>query len=269
MKGMDRRRGYSQEFGVLAPEAGWTPPIRYLLRRDRILRSLRKQPCGSLLEIGCGAGALLCDLTRLGYSACGLETSTEALSIAPRIARIAGSAHEVFPTVQPGWEESFDVVCAFDVLEHIEEDAAALHEWMRWLKPGGAMLLSVPAHRSRWGAGDIWAGHYRRYDKEDILKLVDACGLQVTEFECYGFPLANCTEFFGNIAYRRMIKLRADQSKEQATASSGVDRRSYARLSGLIGSHAGRGGLAVAMWLQAMTRQMDWGSGYLLAARRR
>src|SRR3546814_18278307 len=60
-------------------------------------------------------------------------------------------------------------------------------------------------------------------------------------------PLANATELLGNIAYRRMIARRSDQSKEQATASSGVDRRSYARLVGLICSIPGQAAMSVAM----------------------
>src|SRR3546814_6986905 len=81
-------------------------------------------------------------------------------------------------------------------------------------------------------------------------------------------PLANATELLGNIAYRRMIARRSDQSKEQATASSGVDRRSYARLVGLICSIPGQAAMSVAMALQAMASRTNWGSGYLLIDRK-
>jgi len=255
--------------GIVAPEVGWTPPIRYLLRRARILSLLRKSPTGRLLEIGCGSGALLCDLTRLGFSAQGLETSAQALSMATQLAELAASPHHIFPTPQPGWESAFDVICAFDVLEHIEDDAQALNEWIRWLAPRGELILSVPAHRSRWGAGDEWAGHWRRYDRRDIQELIASQGLEIIHFECYGFPLANATEFFGNASYRRMIKQRADQSKAYATASSGVDRSSYSRLIKWITSLPGQTAMSAAMAFQAMTQRTDWGSGYLLAARRR
>src|SRR3546814_16277129 len=87
---MGSRYMYSDRTGIVAPDAGWVPPIRYLLRRARILELLRKQPVGRLLEVGCGAGALLCDLTRRGYAAQGLETSEKALQVAARIAEIKG-----------------------------------------------------------------------------------------------------------------------------------------------------------------------------------
>src|SRR3546814_12244387 len=79
-------------------------------------------------------------------------------------------------------------------------------------------------------------------------------------------PLANATELLGNIAYRRMIARRSDQSKEQATASSGVDRRSYDRLVGLICSIHGQAAMPVTMAVQAMASRTNWGSGYLLMA---
>src|SRR3546814_15046836 len=117
------------------------------------------------------------------------------------------------------------------------------------------MILSVPAHRSRWGAGDVWAGHYRRYDRNDVEQLLVSCGMEVEHLECYGFPLANATELLGNIASRRMIARRSDQSKEQATASSGVDRRSYDRLVGLPCSIPGQAATSRAIALQARARQ--------------
>src|SRR3546814_1852695 len=158
------------------------------------------------------------------------------------------------------------MVCAFDVLEHIEDDRLAIQEWIRWLAPNGKMILSVPAHRSRWGAGDVWAGHYRRYDRNDVEQLLVSCGMEVEHLECYGFPLANATELLGNIAYRRMIARRSDQSKEQATASSGVARRSYARLVALICSIPGQAALSVAMALEAMASRTNRGSGYFQLA---
>src|SRR3546814_6549126 len=62
---------------------------------------------------------------------------------------------------------------AFEVLEHIEDDHAALRQWLGWLKPGGILLMSVPAHPSQWNAADVWAGHFRRYRKRELLGLVE------------------------------------------------------------------------------------------------
>src|SRR3546814_9837617 len=81
------------------------------------------------------AGALLCDLTRRGYAAQGLETSDKALPVAARLAEITASPHHVYSTPQSDWQSTFNMVCAFDVLEHIEDDRLAIQEWIRWLAP--------------------------------------------------------------------------------------------------------------------------------------
>ncbi|MGQ0799360.1 MAG: methyltransferase domain-containing protein [Pseudomarimonas sp.] len=255
-------------FGLVAPVLGWVPPIRYLLRRRRVLRVLRRLPAGRLLEIGCGAGALLDELAAIGHAATGLETSPSALAVAQRLGEATGGNQVLVATPQTGWQGHFDLLCALDVLEHIEEDGKALDEWLTYLKPGGLLCLTVPAHRSRWSAGDEWAGHYRRYDRVDLLSLFNSRQLSILHFECYGFPLANLTEWWGVRTYRRLLKERGDStSSAQASAQSGVDRREYQKLFGRMNSMVGRLALRANFVLQAMTSRLDLGSGYLVLAR--
>jgi len=260
---------YSSLLGISAPELGWTPPIRYLLRRARILALAKKLPNGNLLEIGCGAGTLLCDFSRLGFKATGLETSEHALAMAREIAALDGGQHQIASEAQDSWTSTFDVVCAFDVLEHIENDAAAIDKWTTWAASGGTLLLSVPAHQQRWGAGDIWAGHWRRYERSTLVNLLESHGLSITHLECYGFPLANLTEWVGESTYQKMLDERGSFSKQMATDSSGIDRRSYSRLSRIIASGPGRLAMRAAMAAQVAAQNTDLGSGYLIAARKR
>src|SRR3546814_20907381 len=95
---------------------------------------------------------------------------------------------------------------AFEVLEHIEDDHAALRQWLGWLKPGGILLMSVPAHPSQWNAADVWAGHFRRYRKRELLGLVEENGLELEHVECMGFPLANITERMQARGIERALK---------------------------------------------------------------
>jgi SAM-dependent methyltransferase len=88
---------------------------------------------------------------------------------------VCGSA-----TALPFVDGAFDVVAAFDVVEHCEDDALALSELARVLAPGGRMLLSVPAYQWAWSDHDVRAGHHRRYTRKRLVRLVEEAGMSVT-----------------------------------------------------------------------------------------
>ncbi|HET7349643.1 MAG TPA: class I SAM-dependent methyltransferase [Marmoricola sp.] len=87
---------------------------------------------------------------------------------------VCGSA-----TALPFADEVFDVVSAFDVVEHCEDDALAVAELARVLRPGGRLLLSVPAYQWAWSDHDVRAGHHRRYTRDRLHRLVEGAGLPV------------------------------------------------------------------------------------------
>lgn len=257
-------------YGPVALSAGWVPPLRYALRRDRVLALLQRLGPADVIEVGCGAGALLDELSRNGFRAKGLETSARARRVAASLAGDTGGSQQIVGVADPTWRGSADIVMAFDVLEHIEDDTAELGRWLDWLRPGGHVLISVPAHRRRWGAGDEWAGHHRRYDRSDVMRLVEQNGLRIEHMECYGFPLANLTEILGQRTYRRLIRERSPSlSLADASADSGVEREDYGRLFSLMDSPPGRVLFRIALAAQRMCKSTDWGSGFLLVARRK
>jgi SAM-dependent methyltransferase len=110
---------------------------------------------------------------------------------------VCGSA-----TALPFHDEVFDVVSAFDVVEHCEDDAMAVEELARVLAPGGRMLLSVPAYQWAWSDHDVQAGHHRRYTRRRLRRLVEGAGMTVVRStHAFGavFPL-----FVAERARRRM-----------------------------------------------------------------
>lgn len=259
----------SPMFGVVAPAAGWIPPLRFLLRRNRVLPLLRTMPPGRLVEIGCGAGALLVDFAAMGHECTGVETSGRALAVARVLCEAAGGGARVVEAPLDEWRGRLDAVCSFDVLEHIEDDREALATWVDWLRPGGVAVLSVPAHRSRWGAGDEWAGHFRRYDRADFERLLRGANLRIEHLECYGFPLANLTEWAGQRVYRRRLAQRAAGfSRQQATAGSGIEMRDADGLFRRVDTVPGRLALQACFLMQALFSRTDLGSGFLAVARK-
>lgn len=248
-------------------EAGWVPSLRYLLRRVRILALVKDLPRGRLLEIGCGSAAILLELQAMGFHCMGLETSQAARTVARHLTERYGRNGPLVMGESTGdWTAHFDVIAAFDVLEHIADDRAAIAQWVRWLRPGGRLLLSVPAHSRRWNAGDEWAGHYRRYERDQIRALLAREGLTIEKMECYGFPVANLTEALGAFYYRRALNRRASSSTAYASALSGVDRKPWIAAHGLLQSWPGKAAVRTAIALQKPFLGTDLGSGYLVMA---
>jgi SAM-dependent methyltransferase len=256
-------------YGPAMPSRQWVPAPRYLMRRDLILTLARDLTPGRLLEIGCGAGALLDDLTRLGFRTVGVDQSLSAYQKAR--AMLAGnSAAEVRMSCDGLPSGSFDYLAAFEVLEHIEDDAAALSGWARHLKPHGTLLISVPAHPDRWNAADEWAGHYRRYTRASLEALVREAGFEVVTVWSYGFPVANVMERLSAGIYARQTKKRGGDamSQDDRTQASGTDRSTLTRLWPVYRS----GPITLLMrmvWrVQRLFLRSNLGIGYLVLARR-
>ena len=257
--------------GPAFPEFGWVPAPRYLMRRDRILALTEGAPPGRLLEIGPGAGTLLVEFTRRGFDCTALESSAEARVMVRDISDAAGTPIDLHERAANDWDGRFDCLFAFDVLEHIEDDRKALAQWAHWLRPGGMVVLSVPARMSLWTAGDEWAGHFRRYERDALIRLLEDAGLQVECFECYGFPLTNMSEKASARAYRKTMREGAseDESRRRNNDRSGVDRRPVMRLYPLLRSWPGRLAIRMFATVQRWFLGRDWGSGYVLRATKR
>lgn len=262
-------------FGAAMPERGWVPAPRYALRRERVLFHSRRAYAAAqsatprtepprAVEIGPGPGAFLLDLADVGFDCAAAESSPEAYAFA-RDTTAGIASIELHTEIQPHWRGRFDLLVACEVLEHIEDDAAALRTWGELLRPGGWALISVPAHAAKWDATDVWAGHVRRYDRGPLRNRIEEAGLEIEKIESYGFPLANLVA-----PLRRLMHRRGDAgSAAVATARSGVTRTWETRLFPLQASWPGRCLFRVAAHLQASFLHRDFGNGLLAVARRR
>jgi len=259
---------YLPLLGPAAPEEGWVPAPRYLLRRQRILRQLRNlSPC-EVIEIGCGAGMLLQELSARGFLCQALESSPQARQLVARLSAKTGQKIAVHDEADASWRGRFSLVMAFEVLEHIEDDAAAMKQWASWLAPRGTLLISVPAHPRLWSAADEWAGHYRRYRKQDLIDVVVAAGLEIEHVECYGFPLGNVTEQMQARGIRRHPpRASLDQSHQINSNRSGIERDHVLRWYPAMRSLPGQLALRCALAAQAMSSGLPFGNGYLIRAR--
>lgn len=193
--------------------SGWH---RYHLIKNR-LGSLSVR---SILEIGPGLGGVGARLAS-DYEYVGAELDAESARIArDRLSQLGRGQIVTGTAAEVG--QRFDVVCAFEVLEHVEDDAAALVEWRQQIEPGGWLALSVPAWRDRWGAHDERAGHFRRYERAELVSLVSQAGFTNVEVHEYGFPLLTALHPIWNILSARGI---SEATLEARTRASGRFRQ--------------------------------------------
>ena len=194
-------------------------PPNARLRYDVVERML---PPGitDVLEVGCGRGAFGIRLAQR-YRYVGVEPDQESWTVAQRrISAVApGEVRNVAASALGA--ERFDLVCAFEVLEHLEDDAAALRDWAGRLRAGGWLLLSVPAYQRRYGPWDELVGHFRRYDPDAMIALLAATGFGEIEIRQYGFPLGHALEAGRNLIGQRRLAAAAALTVDERTARSG------------------------------------------------
>ena len=196
---------------------GLVPPLTVTgwLRWDVVKHLLPESPT-RVLDIGAGAGSIGW-LLPSHYEYVGIEPDPVSFAIAKR--RIGGRGRLLncrFEDLTPA--QDFDLVCAFEVLEHLEDDAAALGQWIRHLRPGGWLLLSVPKDPRRYGPVNARVGDLRRYDRDDLASLLANAGLQRIVTVAYGSPYGNVQESIQN----QILRLRPTRAPvAERTAASG------------------------------------------------
>ena len=167
----------------------------YCARREVIaalIRRLVRPPAGAtILEIGCGTGHNFEMLGELGHVDA-LELDDQARSIAEkRLGR--GIMSAPLPELAGVPENHYDLIGAFDVIEHIDDHHAAIASIATRLKPGGKFVMTVPAHQWMWSAHDTVNHHKRRYSKRSLKQLIEKSPLKLEAlgyFNSLLFPVA-------------------------------------------------------------------------------
>ncbi|MBY0284791.1 MAG: class I SAM-dependent methyltransferase [Sphingomonas sp.] len=153
-----------------------------------------------ILEIGCGTGHNLPMLARFGtVEAIEIDPAARAIA-SERLGRPVGAAPlPELPGIERG---AYDLIAVLDVVEHIADDVAALAAMRDCLKPGGKILIAVPAHQWMWSAHDVVNHHHRRYSKATLGRAIAAAGLKhngLRWFNSLLFPLAAASRLAGRL----------------------------------------------------------------------
>ena len=133
----------------------------------------------TFLDVGSGTGHVVARLRRLRPSMD--VTAAEAFSDGLRLTAQRASGVELIQTDAQHlpYDAEFDVVGAFDVIEHIADDRAAVREMIRAVRPDGGLIFTVPQHRFLWSPFDDYVRHHRRYSRAEMMRLLEAAGCEV------------------------------------------------------------------------------------------
>lgn len=211
---------------MTAPSATTAPlpplSIRARLRWDVVRSVVDSLAPTTILEIGCGQGGFGARLAT-GSSYTGIEPDANSAAVAAaRIAPRGGTVLNVDHTAVAD-TGGYDLVCAFEVLEHLADDDAVMADWITLVRPGGHLLLSVPADPDRFGPWDTMVGHYRRYSDQSLRDCFARAGYEQITLRRYAWPLGYLLDSVRD----RMVRGKVEAAQaggttpEELTASSG------------------------------------------------
>ena len=206
---------------------------RWFLGRRRVLgsiiRALNLPPNAQILELGSGTGGNFPLLAQFGH-----VTAVEMNDTAREISEARAGDTQIHPGMLPHDlpfnTHKFDLICLFDVLEHVEQDAAALFVLRGLLAPGGIALITVPAHPSLFGPHDIALHHHRRYAKPEFAAKLRTAGLRIQKLTYFNVALAPLA-----FALRWLDQLRGAQ---QASGTAIPPRPLNALFAALFGAES-------------------------------
>lgn len=241
-------------------------PPRYLFRRYEILR--RAIPGNAFLEIGTGNIKLAQELLRYFKKGTIVDFSKYVQTFYERLPQIQRDKL----TLKIGDVQAldlgggFDCVVSCEVMEHIEDDSAFLQRIHSLLKEEGQLMLSVPSRMKYWSVHDEIVGHLRRYEKQELLALLQATGFKQVEVLSYGFPFINLLRIPRILLARKQHRYKKDWEQRQQTEVSGAKHasRSFDWLGLLVNPVT----WLPLTWVASWFNRFDLSDGYLVVARK-
>ena len=209
----------------------WWFVARRRILAEVIRRVVKPPKRARLLEVGCGTGHNFAMLKKFGrLDACELDYCARALAT-KRLRRKVEDAK--LPDLSMFERNSYDLVALLDVLEHVRGDVTALRAIHRRLKPGGALLLTVPANPWMWSAHDAAHHHFRRYAKRQLVKVLTDAGFEMQLLSYFNTLLVPVVAA-ARIAGKLVGKEAADDSLPRGPLNAALDKI-FGLEAGLIG----------------------------------
>ncbi|HEX5223665.1 MAG TPA: class I SAM-dependent methyltransferase [Solirubrobacteraceae bacterium] len=176
---------------------------------ERVLDALGLPTPARILDAGCGSGRNMIELARRG-AVTGVELSHTSVELAR--ARGCGEVIEGSVLDMPFPDDAFDLAVSLDVIEHLEDDLAALRELRRTVAQGGALVVTVPAYQWLWSGHDVINHHHRRYTRASLQRVAEQAGWKLAR-----------TTYFNSLLLPVAIVLRVLDRFNTKTTESSLD----------------------------------------------
>lgn len=180
------KKEYEEQYHRLEEKHWWFQGRRHLVRA--LVLQASPDRAGRILEIGCSGGPLIQQLHADGYAqVTGIDISADGIALCQK--RGLADTHVMDAQKLSFANESFDVITASDVLEHLADAPQAVREWNRVLKPGGRLIVFVPAFQFHWSEHDEVNKHFKRYRRPELRQLLADNGFTLTRSSYWNFLL--------------------------------------------------------------------------------
>lgn len=191
-------------------------------RNSLIIKAVKQFSTGNnILDYGCGSGILMQRLDKLNFFTTGVDPSKlnidhikkKIFNKKPKL--IVGTHKELNNST------TFDVITCGEVLEHIKDDESVIKKFSTVLKQGGICIISVPAHQSKFSNIDSFAGHYRRYELDQLKNKFVKHKFKVISAYYWGFPIGNLWDYLitGSI-FKHKIKQKKINTEKKTFMST-------------------------------------------------
>lgn len=238
---------------------------KLVLRESCMNDMSRDWPPGMFVEMGAGTGGMTRLWLERGFRGACHDLGEDSRQMMRANLASHGEAIRIVDDLAELPDAAFDYLFAFEVLEHIEDDAGVLANWIGHLKPGGRVMVSVPAHQRKFGRSDALVGHVRRYEKRQLLQLLESCGLMDIRIVNYGFPVTELTRRFSNFLVRNERGYEAMDAEQRSIRSAQAKPRTIDRWLKLFSGNL----VAPFRLIQRWFYRLDLGDGFVATATRR
>lgn len=238
---------------------------KLILRESCVADISRTWPPGEFVEMGAGTGHMTRLFLNRGFRGACHDLGEDSRYMIRKNLAFAGVHMRVVDDLRELQPISFDYLFAFEVLEHIENDLDALCEWMRYLKPGGRILVSVPAHQRKYGRSDEIVGHVRRYERQELCELLDRAGARDIQVVNYGFPVTEVTRRLSNWMIRNDHSYEGLTPEQRSIRSAQAKPKIINKILAPVSDNLFGPFTTVQRWFY----RRDWGDGYVASGIKR